>query len=335
MMRISAALGAAALALTALPAAAQAPVKQMTIIVGFGAGGGYHGMAVALSRHMGKYLEGNPTIVVQPKPGAGSLIATNYVANVAPKDGSVLGTVSGATILEPLFGNKKAKYDPRTINWIGSAASGHNSCFALTKTGVTSLEAAKKIAISIGSTGRGSRTFTYPTALNNLLGTKFKIISGYRGMKDAMQAIETGELSGVCGYGWESVKKRHGRLVDNKTITIIAQFAYAKHPDLQHVPLALDVVKPGKERQAIKLMSIDAYVAWPVFAPPGTPKARVDKIRAAYRKAVADPGMAKDAGRIGIGIAPITGEEIAAVVADAYGTPKEIVEFTRKISGLK
>jgi tripartite-type tricarboxylate transporter receptor subunit TctC len=325
----------AGLVLAAAPAAAQQIGKQMTIVVGFGAGGGYHNLATILSRHMGQYLPGNPTIIVQVKTGAGSLIAMNYVANVAPKDGSVLGTVSGATILEPLFGNKKARYDPRKINWIGSAASGHNTCFALTRTGITSLDAAKKKELAIGSTGRGSRTFTYPTALNTLLGTKFKIISGYRGMKDVMQAMETGEISGVCGYGWESVRKQHARLLEDKTITLFAQFAYAKHSELQDVPLVLDVVKPGRERQAIKLLSIDAYVAWPLLAPPGTPKAEVETIRRAYEKALADPALIADARKIGVGIDPIKGEEIQSVVAQAYATPDEVVEFTREITGLK
>jgi len=327
----------AACALAAAPAAAQqgGEAKQVTIVVGFGAGGAYHGISLILSRHMGKHLPGKPTIVVQSKPGAGSLVAANYIAHVAPKDGSVLGTIGGGTILEPLFGNKKARFDPREINWLGSVSSGHNACTAWHATGIDSIEAAKGKEIAVGSTGRGSRTFTYPTALNNLLGTKFKVITGYRGMKDILQGIQTGELGGVCGYGWESIRARHKDWLRDRKLNIIAQFAYGKAKDLPDVPLVLDLVKPGRERQALKLLSIDAYIAWPLVAPPGLPEGQVAALRRAYEATMADPALAAEMAKIGIDVDPVKGEEVQAAVAEAFGTPEEVVRFTRRISGLQ
>jgi len=334
MKRLGTILGAAAIAAAALPAAAQQAPQQITIIVGFGAGGAYHGVSVILSRHMGKYLPGKPNVIVQTKPGAGSLVAANYIANVAPKDGSVLGTIGGGTILEPLFGNQKAKFDPREINWLGSLSSGHNACFAWHETGVKTLEDAKRKTVAVGSTGRGSRTYTYPTALNNLLGTKFKVITGYRGMKDVVQAMQAGEVGGVCGYGWESIQARYQDWLKEDKLNFLTQFAYKKAKGLPEVPLVLDVVKPGKERQALKLLVIDAYVAWPLVAPPGLPKAQVETLREAYLKALADPQLAKEAARIGLEVDPISGKEVQAAVEEAYATPPEVVQFLRGITGL-
>lgn len=309
------------------PARAQTP--PISIVVGFGAGGLYHNTGVILSRHMGKYLPGNPTIVVKPMPGAGSIVATNHVANVAPKDGTTLGIIGGNTILEPLFGNASAQYDPRKLRWIGSMSTAVNLCTVWHSTPVKSLDDMRSHELVAGSTGRGSRTWDYPVALNALLGTKFKVISGYTGLPQMHPAIERGEIQSICGWGWDGIMAQRPDWLRDGKVRILVQMAYQKHPKLPDVPLILDLMKTERERQAMQLLVLDTLVAWPLVAPAGTPDAKVAELRSAFVKAMADPGVLEDTAKSARSSDMVSGEAIWKAIADVYSTPPEAVAFAK------
>jgi len=317
--------------IAASPASAQ---QTITIVVGFGAGGLYHNTGILLSRHMGKHLPGNPTIIVRAMPGAGSIVAANHIANVAPKDGSVLGIIGGGTILEPLYGNKQAQYDPRTLRWIGSMSTAINLCTVWHEHPVKTIEDARKIELVAGSTGRGSRTNDYPTALNNLLGTKFKVVTGYTGLPQMHPAMERKELNSICGWGWDGIMAQRPDWLADKKVNILVQFGVRKHPQLPHVPLLHELVKTDRERQAADLLVLDTFVAWPLVAPPGTPDAKIAELRAAFGKALAEPAMAEETTKMRRSLEHITGEEIEAKIAGVFKTPPDVVAFARKITGL-
>lgn len=336
--RIVTAFGILSLGLgaTAGPAFGQAAAgdKPVTIVVGYGSGGLYHTTSLMLSRHMGRFLPGKPSIIVKPMPGAGSLVATNYIANVAPKDGSVLGMVGGGTVLEPLFGNDKAKFDPRSFGWLGSTSTETNVCAIWHSVPIASLEDAKKRQVIAGSTGRGSRTLSYPNALNEMAGTRFKIVTGYRGGVEITRAMESGEAEAYCGWSWGSIKMRSADWVKDGKLRFLVQFGYEKVRDLPNVPAVLDLLKTDRDRAAMKVLLIDTYIAWPLMTPPGLPRDKVAALRRAYMAVHRDPALLADAARLKIEIAPVSGEDLQNAIAKLYETPKDVVDYARKIAGL-
>jgi len=329
-------LAVAAAGTLGLAAAASAQSGQtITIMVGFGAGGSYHHTGVILSRHMPRHLPGNPTMIVKTMPGAGSIIASNFLANVAPKDGTMLGIIGGGVVLEPLFGNEKAKFDPREFGWIGSLSTGVNLCTVWADTGVKTVEDATKREVVAGSTGRGSRTYTYPVALNTILGTKFKIISGYKGLREMHPAMESGEIQSICGYTWEGLLSQKPDWVEDRKLNLIAQFARRKAPELEHVPLVQELVKNDKDRAAIDLLVVDTLIAWPLVAPPGIPAEMLDTYRKAFIDTLRDPEFLAEAKKTNRIVELVDGPEIDALMKETYATPPEIVAHARRISGME
>lgn len=330
-------IAAAMTAFGAAPAAAQqgdGAKRQVTITVGFPAGGTYHTITMLMSRHMGRYLAGNPTIVVQPKPGAGSLVAANYIASVAPKDGSALGVVGGGIILEPLFGNKKAMFDPRKLNWLGSFSTESSICAVWHASSAKTLADAQARQVVAGSSGRGSRTYSYPMAMNATLGTKFKVISGFKGASGIEQAWQNGEVDSFCGYGYGGIVARHPDWIRDKKFNALAQFGYAKHKDLPDVPLILDLMKNDRDRAAMKLLVVDTYVAWPMIAPPDLKPATLASLRKAYLDTLADKALLAEAEKSRFEVEPVRGIDIQARVSEVFATPRDVIDHARKISGL-
>lgn len=326
---------AAALAFAAAGNAAAQGNKPVTIVVGFGAGGAYHITGVLVSRHMPKYLPGNPTMIVKNMPGAGSIVATNYLANIAPKDGSVMGVISSGVVLEHIFGNPGVKFDPRKLGWLGSTSSSVNLCTVWHKAGVNSIEDARNKEISAGSTGRGSRTYTYPSAMNALLGTRFKIVTGYKGLTHLGPALEQEEVHSVCGYAWEGLKAQRLDWVREGKLKIIAQFALKKSPLFPDAPLIQDLLKNEVEKKAIDLMVIDTLVAWPVVMPQGIAPELLKTYREAFAKTMKDPEFIADATKAKRDVDLVTGEDVDKVIASAYAYSKDVIETAKRISGLQ
>ena len=318
----------------ATPAHAQSGSREVAINVGFGAGGIYHTMAVLLSRHMGRHIPGQPAIVVRTMPGAGSLLAANHIANLAPRDGSTLAVIGGGTILEPLFGNPDAKFEPTKLNWIGSTSTETYTCAFWHEADARKIEDATRRELVVGTTGRGSRTHTLPTALNELLGAKFKVVAGYRGMADIQLAMERRELDGVCGWAYSAIPSQKPEWLRDNKISITLQFARTRHAELLNVPLITDLLDTEADKAAMQLLLVDSFVAWPLVAPPGLTPENVSALRTAYRAALADPRLLAEASQLQLGIAPVTGEDIAQFVQEVSSSPDAVVQRARRLSGL-
>ena len=192
--------------------------KQITIVVGFTTGGTYDATARLWSRYLGKHLAGNPSVIVRNMPGSGSLVATNHLYNAAPRDGTELAVIGGGTVLEPLLGNQQAKYDGRRFNWIGGRSPDDFVCAVWHTVPVQTMQDVTKRETVVGSTGPGSRTLSYPKALNELLGTKFKIVTGYPGGNEITLALERGEVEGYCGWAVGSIKQRAPQWLKDGTV---------------------------------------------------------------------------------------------------------------------
>lgn len=304
--------------------------KQITILVGFTTGGTYDATARLWSRHLGKHLAGNPAVIVRNMPGSGSLVATNHLYSVAPKDGTLLAVVGCGTVLEPLLGNAQAKYDARRFNWIGGRSPDNFVCAVWKTVPVNTIQDAMKRETVVGATGPGSRTLTYPKALNELIGTKFKIVSGYPGGNEITLALERGEVEGYCGWALGSIKNRAPQWLTDGTIKVLTQFTLGK-PDLPNVPVARGLPSSETGRQAIDLMSADSVLAWPLVAPPDLPAERVAELRAALAATMKDPELIAEAAKLHLDVEPVAGEEMQDVVKRVYSAPAEVIDLVTKI----
>ena len=267
--------------------------KQITIVVGFTTGGTYDATARLLARHLGKHLAGNPSVIVRNMPGSGSLVATLHLYGAAPKDGTTIGVVGGGIVLEPLLGNPQAKYDARRFNWIGGRTKDNIVCATWNKVPVRTMADVTKRETVVGATGPGSRTLTHPRAFNELLGTKFKIVSGYPGGNEITLAVERGEVEGYCGWTVGSIVNRASTWLHDGTLTLLAQFTR----DLPKVPVARDLVPTETGKRAIDFLSADVVLAWPLVAPPDLPAERVEELRAAFLAMMKDPELRAEAAK--------------------------------------
>jgi len=306
--------------------------KQVTIVVGFSAAGTYDATARLFARHLGKHLAGKPTVIVRNMPGAGSLVATNSLYSSLPKDGTTLGVVGGGIVLEPLLNNPQATYDARRFNWIGGRTPDNFLCLVWHTVPVNALQDVMRRETVVGATGPGSRTLTYPKALNELLGTKFKIVSGYPGGNEITLALERGEVEGYCGWALGSIKTRAPDWIRDGKIRPLAQFTLAKSGVLPNVPLATDLASTDNGRRAIEFFAADSVLAWPLVAPPDVPAERVAELRAAFNAMMQDPQLLAEAATQGLDIDPVSGAEIAALVDRLYGTPADVLDLVRKIN---
>lgn len=305
--------------------------KQITILVGFSAGGTYDATARLFARHLGRHLAGNPTVIVQNMPGAGSMVATMNLFHTAPKDGTTLGVIGGGTVIEPLLGNPQAKYDARQFAWIGGRSRDDFLCVVWHTVPVNSIADATTRQVVVGATGPGSRTQTYPQALNDLAGTKFKIVSGYPGGNEITLALQKGEVEGYCGWAVGSIRQRAPQWLTDGTLKVLVQFTAGK-PDLPNAPVATDLAKTKEGREAIQILSADSVLAWPLMAPPGLPADRVRELRTAFNAMMADPALLADAKKANLDVDRVSGAEMQALIDRLYAAPAPVLDLVRKIN---
>ena len=321
---------AAAIGLSASAGQAQSPAefykgKTVEVYIGFSVGGAYDGYARLLARHMGKHLPGNPTLVPKNMEGAGSLRLANWLAGVAPKDGTVFAIIARGTAFDPLLGRGGAQFDATKLSWIGSANDEVSICTAWHTTPVATFEDLTAKEMIVGGTGGSADTDQFPRVLNGVFGTKMKVISGYPGGNDINLAMERGEVQGRCGWSWSSVGATHPTWLTDKKIKILAQMSLAKHPDLPDVPLIMDFAKTEEQRQILRLIFARQVMGRPFVAPPGVPDDRLATLRRAFMDTMKDPEFLAEAGKGDFEITPVPGEEIQKLVAEVYQTPKDVV----------
>jgi tripartite-type tricarboxylate transporter receptor subunit TctC len=299
--------------------------KQITLLVGSGAGGGYDAYARVLARHFGKYIPGAPSIVTKNMPAAGGMAAANTLFNQSDHDGLTLAAHTNGVAMDPLFGNTSAKFDGRQFNWIGSIGKLQNVCVIWHEHPIKTIAQAQKMEFTAAGAGATSNTVIVPKILNSLLGTRIKVIAGYEpGQGDAI-AIENREVDGSCGLAWSTIKASRSSWIADKKVTVLVQMAMEKLPDLPDVPSALEFVQ-GDDRKTLELILMRQEMGRPIAAPPGVPRERIAALRRAFDKSMVDPAFLSEAKQAQLDVDPLTGEQIDELLAKAYSAPAPIVQ---------
>ena len=326
-------LAAAAVSVLALMPAAKAQSvadfykgKSVDLYIGYSAGGAYDIYARMLSRFMGKHIPGNPTIVTKNMAGAGSLLLANWLYNVAPKDGSAIGIIGRGTGFDPILGNKRAQFEGPKFHWLGSANNEVSVCVAWHTAGVTRFEDLLTRELVVGGTGASADTDQFPKITNGVLGTRFKIVTGYPGGNEVSLAMERGEVQGRCGWSWSSVKATHQKWYDEKKIHLLMQLALEKHDDLPNVPLVVDLAKTDEQRKILELVFARQVMGRPFLAPPGLPGDRAVALRKAFMDTMKDEEFLAAARHAKLEVTPVSGDRVEKLVKDLYATPAEIAK---------
>ena len=335
--RRMAALAASSLFLAALaaplrPANAADPYfknRQIRLIVGSAPGGGYDAYGRLLAQYMRDHIPGNPTIIVQNMPGAGSLVAANYIYNVAPKDGTFFGAVNAMLATDPLLYPERVKFDPRQFRWLGSALRENHIGVAWSTARVRSLDDVLKNQLIVAGTG-GATNFD-PLFVDALLGAKMKMIPGYQGTKQGMLAMERGEVGGVVGITWASVKATNGSWLRDDKIRAFIQFGLKKHPELPDVSWIYDYARNDNDRAAMDLAFGNSEFGRPFIAPPGVPDQVVEILRNAFEDTMSDPAFQDDAGKRQLDLSFTSGREIQSLIEKIYRTSPAVVERVKQI----
>lgn len=294
--------------------------KTMRIIVGASAGGAFDSYSRAIARYMGKYISGSPTIIVENMPGAGSLVATNHVYNVAKPDGLTIGTFGGGTLMRQVLGRPGIEFDALKFDYIGSPLKPSTVCTLTKASGITNMEKwmVSKTPIKLGSTGPGSNTDDYPRILNAVLGLPIHLVAGYKGAADIRLAAEAGEVAGGC-WGWETIKLMWLKAIESGDVVNVLQLGSKPHPDLPQVPLAIDFAKTDEARKLIQVAIYDLETySRPYTLPPGTPKDRVETLRKAFMATLKDPEFLAEAKTSKMDIEPVSGEELQGTIARLF-----------------
>jgi tripartite-type tricarboxylate transporter receptor subunit TctC len=330
--------GAAAALLTAIhPASSSESVKaffegkQLRIIIGFAAGGNSGLYADVLSRHMGRHIPGNPTLVPQYMPGAGGLVAANHMARRAERDGTQIAITSRTAAFEPLLGNKLATFNAREFNWLGSAFIENSVCVADGKTNIRTFDDIRARPLVIGASAGGTIAMVFPKVANQLLGAKFDIVGGYKTGPDILLAIERGEVHGMCGIGWGLLKQRFPELIAGKKMNVLFQIALERASDLPDAPLVHELAGNEDDRRLLEFLAMPQNMGRPFFAPPGVPADRVKALREAFVATMKDREFQADAHKTGLELDLVTGEEVHALLDRAYSIPPALVERARKL----
>ncbi|HTI87867.1 MAG TPA: tripartite tricarboxylate transporter substrate-binding protein [Alphaproteobacteria bacterium] len=334
-MRLRVLAAAAAAICAAAPAFAQSGAdfykgKTVYLWIGEAAGGDYDTWGRLVGQHIKDHIAGEPTIVAQNVEGAGGLVAINRLANTAAKDGTVFGNVNRGLPFEPLLGGAGAQFDPRKLNWLGSPELDVIVCTARKDAPVQTLEDLKTRELIVGATGTGADTLTYPQFLQGLLGLKFKIVKGFPGSSPIVLATERGEVQGLCN-SYQSVTRQAYYREGN--LNILFQGAETPDPRLKDVPTPFALATNEDDRQALRLFLDRAAVGRPFVAPGGVPADRIAILRKAFDETVKDPAFIEAAKKAKLNVSPITGEQIAKVIEDAYATPQPVVDRTKKLMG--
>ena len=306
--------------------------KTIRVLVGFGAGGGYDLYARTLARHMGRYIPGKPTLVVQNMPGAGSLRAVNYLYGVAPKDGTVIATFARGIVLEPLLGRTEGtQFEATKFNWLGSISNEVSVCAFMDTSGIKTWQDQRVKKHTIGASGTGADSDVFPNVLRNLFQLPLKIVTGYAGGADLVLAMERREIDGRCGWSWTSLVSRSRALYDSGKLNVTLQIALGRHEELPDVPLLMDLTDNLDEKAALKLIVSRQSMARPFAAPPGVPEDRMQALRAAFDATMHDAEFVAEAKKQELEVRPVPGVEIAALLRDLYASPPDVIKQASEI----
>jgi len=332
--RIGMTLALVVVSLSALPAPAAEYYAGKTVdfIVGTPPGGGYDIYARAVARHMPRHIPGQPTIVVKNMPGAGSAKAAQFISMIAPKDGTSVAAIMPGAIMGPLLDERAdALFDPTKVLYVGTANSGTRVCVTLKGSNIKTFDDALKQKATFGGVSTNDSTQEYGYLHKKTSGAQYDVVSGYRGTPDIALAIERGELDGVCGWDWSSLKAQKPDWLRDNRLNVLLQVSLDPHPELTRmgVPTVWQYVKNDDDRKVVELVISQTVFHRSYIAPPGTPQEQLETLRAAFDATVQDRDFLEDAEKMRIDIAPLSGAKVQDVVAKLYATPRDIVERAR------
>jgi tripartite-type tricarboxylate transporter receptor subunit TctC len=302
--------------------------KQLNFVVGLAAGGGYDQYARAIARHLDRYLPGKPTIVVQNMTGAGGLNATNWLYTIAPRDGLTIGMTQRSVIVEPLYGTKAAIFDPNRFSWIASVNDEAYIAVTWKDRGINSISDALTREFPVSADGPASDDYTWPAVLNNVIGTRFNIISGYKGKAEQRLSARRGETVGLIGWSWGALQGTEWADYKAGNWKIIAHLGHGKHPDFD-APSIFDYAKTKEAKDVLDFLVGTLVVGRPVFAPPDVPSDRIEALRSAFIETMKDPIFLAEAEKQKLEISPTPGAELAERIKRLYATPPEVVARTQ------
>jgi tripartite-type tricarboxylate transporter receptor subunit TctC len=302
--------------------------RALYLVIGYSVGGGYDAYARLLSRYFGKHFPGNPTIVPQQMAGAGSLRAANYIYSVAPKDGSVFGTFSRSMGISPLV--DKAEFDSRKFTWLGSVTDDNTICVSSAASPIKNWDDFLNKPSKFGGEGAGSDPDIWALMYKNVFDVNTKVISGYPGTNDIVLAMERGEVDGLCGLSWSTIKTQHARWLTDHSVNFIVQEALQKEPAIDSTPLATDLAKTPEQLQILKLMLVSQAMARPFAAPPDIPADRKAALLAAFDATMKDSDFLAEAQKLNFDVRPVSATQIDKMLAEVYATPKDVIARAAK-----
>lgn len=304
--------------------------KTITLIISAGTGGGFDTNARLVARHLGKHIPGNPIIIPKNMPGGGHLVAANYMYNVAPKDGTTLATLLPAFVSYQILDGKQVEYDAAKFNWIGASDVDNMNLYVWHTTGIRSIDDTKKVSVLMGATGAGSYTALYPTLLNNLVGTKFKLVSGYKSTNEIHIAMERGEVQGRAGNLFSSLTATNPDWLADKKINILMQVGSKRDQNFKEVPLMTELAATVEDKRILAIYSSDVALGRSFITTPGVPADRLAALRKAFDQMVTDPEFLADAKKINMEVRPLGHVELTATTLEILSTPPELIEKAKK-----
>ncbi len=309
--------------------------KQIKFVVGSAGGGGYESYSRLLIPYLSRHLPGHPLFVMQEMPGAAGMVAANYLYNIARQDGSEIGMVGRGVGIEPLLDPKDRgpRYVAAKFNWIGTPQQEVGLVFMRLPSPLATMADLRTHELIVSGTTSAAAPSYYPRLMNRLLGTRFKVVEGYKSSQEALLALERGEVEGHCsGSSSATLRARMEPLVSAGKVKILAQLGREKDPDYPDVPLILDLAATPADRQILELAFTQQVMAWPVVAPPGVPADRIRALRDAFDATMADPDFLAEAARQKLIVNPVSGEEIAALLDRIYASPKDVLDRVAALS---
>ena len=302
--------------------------RDVSLIIGYSVGGGYDAYARLLARYIGTHIPGAPSIIPQQMTGAGSLRSANYIYSVAAKDGSVFGTFSRSMGIAPLMG--QADFDSRKFTWLGSVTDDNTTCVTWNTSPIKTWADFLSKPFKLGGLGADADPDIWALLYKNVFGAKAQLVTGYPGTNDVVLAMERGEVDGLCGLSWSTIKTRHGEWLTDHSVNIIVQAALKKEPEMASVPLATDLVANPEQLQIIKLLLASQAMARPFAAPPGIPEDRKQALIAAFDATMTDADFLGEAQKLNFDVHPVGAATIDALLAEIYATPKDVIAKAAK-----
>lgn len=304
--------------------------RQLTMLVGGGTGGSVNIYGRMVARHIVRYLPGNPTIVAKNLPAAGGIQAYQTLGSTAPKDGSLFATSARGPLTDPILTTKKRLYDPRKFIWIGSMNDDSSLCFTGPHSKIKTLADARKTETTMAATGHLSESSKFPKAVNAIAGTKFKVITGYRGASGTVLAVEKKEVDGRCTT-FGSIFATQPHVLTDKSYNLIMQVGVSRHPAAKDVPTVLEFARNDADKALLKLVLQPLQITSNFVLPEGVPADRVKVWRDAFQKTLRDKQFLAETKKVKLDITPRTGEEVAKIIDDLYTVEPKAVEQARKV----